>query len=214
MPYKYTCTYARKCLYNKEQIIVSLQHKRVFLFFFNLYLQCQLQVIKYRISLRYQVCLSFYITENCRLYTLEKTERLIKNEQSSNTDNVGLTIHGTKTNKTKHSIANTTRMKRDADITKPWVNPGELTSPNSGWIQVRWHHQALGESRWADITKPWVNPGELTSPNLGWIHVRWHHQTLGESSWADITKPGLNLGELTSPNPGWIHVSWHYQTMG
>jgi hypothetical protein len=33
---------------------------------------------------------------------------------------------------TKHSIAKKSRMKKDADITKPWVNPGELISLNPG----------------------------------------------------------------------------------
>jgi hypothetical protein len=33
------------------------------------------------------------------------------------------TQYMTKTSKTKHSIARKTRMKRDADITKLWVNP-------------------------------------------------------------------------------------------
>ena len=38
----------------------------------------------------------------CILYTLEKTEGEIKNEQSRDTVNTGNTRHRTKTNKTQH----------------------------------------------------------------------------------------------------------------
>jgi hypothetical protein len=45
--------------------------------------------------------IDFLNSKTLRKYTLEKTERAIKNKQSRNTTNIGHTRHRTKTNKTK-----------------------------------------------------------------------------------------------------------------